>query len=252
MRVKLKLQYDGGNYCGWQVQSGQDSLQGRLEAALERLYGFKIRLYAAGRTDAGVHALGQVAVFTAPVRFAVEELVRALNALTPPDIVVVEASAASDDFDPRRDACSRIYEYRILNRPLPSPFHERYCWHVAQPLDFAAMSAAARCFLGEHDFAAFRSLGSIARSTLRRIHDSRWQADGDFLTYRVEGSSFLRHMVRTMVAVMVEIGRGRLPQEAVVRLLDSADRAQAPAPAPARGLFLVEVRYCKQLESARA
>jgi tRNA pseudouridine38-40 synthase len=243
MRIKLKLQYDGRNYCGWQFQPGQDSLQGRLEAALERLYGCKIRLHAAGRTDAGVHALGQVAAFSAPARFGVDELMAALNALTPADIVVVEASVVSEDFDPRRTARSRIYEYRILNRVLPSPFYGRYSWHVPQPLDRGAMKAAAQCFIGEHDFAAFRSLGSPTQSTVRRIDQSWWRVDGDLLTYRVEGSSFMRHMVRTMVAVMVEIGRGRLSQEAVARLITGADRALAPAPAPAHGLFLLDVRY---------
>jgi tRNA pseudouridine38-40 synthase len=252
MRIKLKLQYDGGNYCGWQLQRGQDSLQGRLEAALERLYGREIRVHAAGRTDAGVHALGQVAAFSAPARFGTDELMRALNVLTPADIVVVAASAVNDNFDPRRDARSRVYEYRILNRTLPSPFHQRYCWHVAQPLDRAAMSAAAERFVGEHDFAAFRSLGSPTRSTVRRIDESWWRMTGDFLTYRVEGSSFMRHMVRTMVAVMVEVGRGRLSQAIITQLLAGADRARAPAPAPARGLFLVEVRYREQSGSARA
>ncbi len=243
MRVKLKLQYDGGNYCGWQVQDGQDSLQGRLESALERLYGFKIRVVGAGRTDAGVHALGQVAAFNAPERFTTEELMRALNALTPSDIVVLEASETTDDFDPRRDACSRVYEYQILNRALPSPFHERYCWHLPQPLDRDAMAQAAQCFIGEHDFAAFRSLGSPTRSTVRRVYESSWRSAGDLLIYHIEGSSFMRHMVRTMVAAMVEVGRGRLALEAIASILGDADRAQAPAPAPARGLFLVEVRY---------
>ncbi len=243
MRVKLTIEYDGTNYSGWQVQDRQDSVQGQLERALERLYGYKIRLSAAGRTDAGVHALGQVAAFTAPARFGLDELRRALNALTPPDIVVLEVAEVAQNFDPRRHARSRLYKYRILNRALPSAFYERYCWRIAQPLDISAMNSAAGRFVGEHDFAAFRVLGSPTRTTVRRILESRWVQEGPFLTYWVEGVSFLRHMVRTMVGLMVEIGCGKLSPEVVDELLASRDRSKLPAAAPARGLFLAEVRY---------
>ena len=243
MRIKLCLEYDGTNYSGWQWQAEHDSIQARVEAALERLFGEKIRVHGAGRTDAGVHALGQVAAFSAPARFAVDEVQRALNALLPDDIVVRDAVEVEENFDPRRAARSRVYEYHILNQNLASPFDYRYCWLIREPLEQPAMEAAARLFVGQHDFAAFRSLGSEIKTTVRHIYGSTWRREGSRLLYRVEANSFMRHMVRTMVATMVEVGRGKAPSAIVPRLLAGRDRAQAPAAAPARGLFLVEVCY---------
>jgi tRNA pseudouridine38-40 synthase len=242
MRVALLLEYDGTAYAGWQVQAGHDSVQARIEQALNRLFGTPIRLAAAGRTDAGVHALGQVAAFDAPRHWETAELQRALNALLPPDIAVRQAREVAASFNPRRDAQVRIYEYRIRNRPLRSAFGYRYAWHLREPLDLELMGAAAREFLGEHDFAAFRTLGTQERSTVRRIYQSEWRGRDD-LVYRVEGSSFLRRMVRTMVAAMVEVGRHRQPVASIRALLREGERAQAPAAAPSCGLFLVGVRY---------
>ncbi len=244
MRFRLTLEYDGANYSGWQLQQGQDSIQARIEAALAQLFNQPIRLHAAGRTDAGVHARGQVAAFTAPRAINPIELRRALNALLPPDIAVHDASVAADDFDPRRSAKSRVYEYRILNREQRSAFAFRYAWLVREPLDFEAMREAAAHFIGEHDFAAFRTLGSDEKTTIRRVISSEWRREDDaILVYRVEATAFLRHMVRTMVASMVEVGRGRLPATSVTALIESCDRAQAPAMAPACGLCLMAVRY---------
>lgn len=243
MQIKLTVEYDGSNYSGWQLQSGQDSIQARLEAALGRIFSTAVRVRGSGRTDAGVHALGQVAVFTPPRPLGLAELQRACNALLPPGIVVLNVEERPDEFNPRRDARSRLYEYRVLNRPWPSAFDYRYCWQVRDALDLDAMNAAARLFVGEHDFAACRSLGSEVTSTRRRVLASQWRREEARLIYRVEATSFLRHMVRTMVAVMVEVGRARLRPEAVTELLEGRDRARAPAAAPAAGLFLAEVRY---------
>lgn len=243
MRIRLTLEYDGTAYSGWQVQAGDDSVQARVESALARFFGAAVRVNAAGRTDSGVHALGQVAAFDAPRRCDVAEVQRALNALLPADIAVREARETRARFDPRRDASLRIYEYRIYNCEYRSAFDFRYSWHLREPLDLVAMQEAGRLFVGEHDFAAFRTLGTEVRSTVRRIALSEWHASGLYLIYRIEGTSFLRHMVRTMVATMVEIGRHRLPVSSVNALLASRDRTQAPAAAPARGLFLVGVRY---------
>jgi tRNA pseudouridine38-40 synthase len=243
MQIRLRLEYDGTNYSGWQWQSGQDSIQARLEDVLGRVFSEKVRVRAAGRTDAGVHALGQVASFTLPRPFDAAELQRALNALLPRDIVVLNAAEVGDDFDPRRDARSRVYEYRILNQALRSAFEDRYSWLVREPLDVAAMNEAAAIFVGEHDFAAFRTLGTEVKSTVRRVDSSRWSREGNRLAYRIEASGFLRRMVRTMVAAMVEVGRGRLARGCVGDLLARRDRALAPAAAPVCGLFLVEVRY---------
>jgi tRNA pseudouridine38-40 synthase len=243
MRFRLTLEYDGANYSGWQLQNGQESIQGRIEAALAQLFSTRIRVYGAGRTDAGVHARGQVAAFTAPRAIDPIELIRALNALLPHDIAVREAAIVAKDFDPRRSARSRIYEYRILNRSVRSSFDFRYAWLIREPLDLDLMRRAAAQFLGEHDFAAFRTLGSDEKTTVRRVDRSEWRSEEDTLIYRVEASAFLRHMVRTMVALMVEIGRSKLSPDAVAELIASRDRAIAPAAAPAYGLSLMEVRY---------
>jgi len=248
MQVRLKLEYDGTNYSGWQMQAGQDSIQAELEEALARIFGAPVRVRGAGRTDAGVHARGQVAAARLPRPFDPAELARALNAILPPDIVVLEAAEVGDNFDPRRDARLRIYEYRVLNQPLRSAFERNSAWLVREPLDIGAMNAAAASFAGEHDFAAFRSLGSAEKTTVRRVALSHWRHENErHLIYRVEASAFLRHMVRTMVAAMVQVGRGKSagkpPADTIARLLASRDRALAPAPAPAAGLCLIEVRY---------
>ncbi|MGD0289579.1 MAG: tRNA pseudouridine(38-40) synthase TruA [Candidatus Binataceae bacterium] len=243
MKIRITLEYDGSNYSGWQLQAGQDSIQAQLEAVLERIFSQKIRVHGSGRTDAGVHALGQVAAFDLPRYFAPVELKRAMNSLLPPDIAIIEAAAASEDFDPRRHARSRAYEYRVINQDRRSAFDFRYAWLVPAPLEFAAMNAAARRFIGEHDFAAFRSLGSEERTTVRRVFVSEWSRSGNRLLYRVEASGFMRHMVRTMVATMLAVGRGKLAPAQVTDLIDARDRALVPASAPPCGLFLVEVRY---------
>jgi len=244
MRFRLTLEYDGASYSGWQLQQGQDSIQARIEAALAQFFNQPVRIYGSGRTDAGVHARGQVTAFAAPREIDAIELRRVLNALLPPDIAVREASVVADDFDPRRAARSRVYEYRILNRSLRSAFAFRYAWLVREPLDFALMQEAAAGFIGGHDFAAFRTLGSDEQTTIRRVISSEWRREADdILVYRVEATAFLRHMVRTMVALMVEVGHGKLPTSTVTTLIESRDRAQAPAMAPACGLFLMEVRY---------
>ena len=243
MQIKLTIEYDGTNYSGWQLQSGQDSIQARIEAALEKIFKTPVRIRASGRTDAGVHARAQVAAFTLPRPFEAAELHRALNAILPNDVVILNAEAVDASFDPRRHAIARVYEYRILNQTWPSAFERRYSWLIRDALDLDRMNEAARFFLGEHDFAAFRSLGTEVRSTVRRVHASEWRRDGVHLTYCVEATSFLRHMVRTMVATMAEAGRGKIEPGFIAELLARRERSMAPAAAPPQGLFLVEVRY---------
>ncbi len=243
MQVKLVVEYDGSNYCGWQVQVGQDSIQGQLEDALARIFGTAVRVRGSGRTDAGAHALGQTAAARLPRAFEPAKLKSALNALLPSDIAIRQVVTVAEGFDPRRDARRRVYEYRILNRGRRSAFDWRYAWLVREPLDVDAMRQAAALFVGEHDFAAFRAVGSGERSTMRRIYESRWTSSGERLVYHVEANAFLRHMVRTMVATMVAVGRRTLPPESVEMLIRSRNRALAPATAPACGLFLIEVRY---------
>ncbi len=242
-QIRLILEYDGTAYCGWQLQAGQDSIQARLEEALKRIFMEPLRVHAAGRTDAGVHARGQVAAVRLPRPFAPQDLMRALNRLLPPDITVTDAASVDDSFDPRRHARSRSYEYRILNQQTRSAFEFRYSWLVRDPLNVDAMNEAASFFVGEHDFAAMRSLGSAEKTTVRRVLASEWRRDGTFVTYHVEATAFLRHMVRTMVAAMVEVGRGISSPQQILRLLESRNRMLAPAPAPACGLYLVKVTY---------
>ncbi|MGO9604913.1 MAG: tRNA pseudouridine(38-40) synthase TruA [Candidatus Binataceae bacterium] len=243
MRVKLTLEYDGTAYFGWQLQAGQDSIQGRVEAALAQIFGTLVRVHGSGRTDAGVHARGQVAAALLPREFDPDDLRRALNALLPADIAVLAAERVPDNFDPRRDARSRVYEYRVLNRETRSAFEHRYAWLVRDAIDLEAMRSAAREFIGEHDFAAFRTLGSEEKTTMRRVIESEWQRDGELFIYRVEATSFLRHMVRTMVAAMLDAGRGKTGADEIRAMIATRDRASAPAPAPACGLYLIEVRY---------
>jgi tRNA pseudouridine38-40 synthase len=243
MVLKLTLEYDGSNYSGWQLQPRHDSIQGRIETALERIFAAPVRVFGSGRTDAGVHARGQVASISIPRPFDPDELQRALNSILPADIVILDISPAPDDFDPRRAARARVYEYRVLNRKVASAFEYRYSWLVRDQLDLAAMNCAAQVFVGEHDFAAFRSLGTEVRTTIRRVSSSEWTLEGDVLLYHVEANSFLRHMVRAMVAAMVDVGRGKLTADKVAAILAGLDRGAAPANAPPGGLYLVEVRY---------
>ncbi|MGH7906164.1 MAG: tRNA pseudouridine(38-40) synthase TruA [Candidatus Binataceae bacterium] len=243
MQVRLTLEYDGADFCGWQLQPGQDSIQGRLEAALERIFNCAVRVRGAGRTDAGVHATGQVAAIRLPRPFDPGDLKRALNALLPPTIVVLDAASADDNFNPRRDASSRLYEYRILNRAQPSAFDYRHVWLVRGKLDLDAMNDAASRIIGEHDFSAFRSLGSEERTTRRIVLSSRWNQNDVRIFYRIEANSFMRHMVRTLVGAMVEIGRGRASADSMTTMLEKCDRALVPASAPSSGLFLIAVRY---------
>jgi tRNA pseudouridine38-40 synthase len=243
MVLKLTIEYDGGNYSGWQLQPRHDSIQGRIEAALERIFAAPVRVFGSGRTDAGVHARGQVASISIPRPFDAAELQRALNSILPPDIVVLDIAVAPEEFDPRRAARSRVYEYRVLNRQVASAFDYRYSWLVRDQLDLAAMNRAAQIFVGEHDFAAFRSLGTEVRTTVRRVISSEWTRAGDVLVYRVEANSFLRHMVRAMVAAMIDVGRGKLTPDQIAAILAGRDRGAAPANAPPGGLYLVEVRY---------
>ena len=243
MRFKLVVEYDGTDYCGWQIQPNGPTIQGVLEAALQRLEGEPVRVAASGRTDAGVHASGQVVSFQLNRRMTADRLSAALNALTPPDIAVRRVEVVADSFDPRRDASSRAYVYRIWNAPVPSPFWRRYAWHVAHPLDFEAMQSAATRLIGEHDFSAFRAAGCDAEHPVRRVLVSRFEREGVLLRYHIEATAFLRHMVRNIVGTLVEVGSGDRASEGVSDLLASRNRAAAGPTAPAHGLCLTTVRY---------
>jgi tRNA pseudouridine38-40 synthase len=246
VQLRLTVEYEGTRYLGWQLQPGGATVQGELERALAVALREPVRVRGAGRTDAGVHAAGQVAaVRVSHVPADLGRLRRSLNALLPEDISVQDIARADDTFDPRRHARSRVYVYRILNAPAPSPFWRRWAWHVPLPLDVGAMAEASRPLVGEHDFAAFRGADAkeVLRNTVRRVLESRLYAAPPLLIYRVEATAFLKHMVRNIVGTLAEIGGGTRPPSALADVLAGRDRTRAGATAPPHGLTLVEVRY---------
>lgn len=243
MNVRLTLEYDGAGYCGWQVQPGGPTVQGVLEDALAVLLRQRVRVQGSGRTDAGVHALGQVAHFVCPDGGDLARLQRGLNALTPDDITVKAVEAAPPAFDARRDARRRVYAYRLWNHPWRSVFGDRYSWHVRRPLCIDAMRTALAALEGEHDFSCFRAAGCGAATPVRRVYRNElFQWEGHWV-YRIEATGYLRHMVRNIVGTLVETGLGERDPGGLPALLRSRDRTRAGPTAPARGLFLVEVGY---------
>jgi tRNA pseudouridine38-40 synthase len=241
--LKLTLAYDGTRFVGWQRQREGESIQGLLEDALARFEGGPVSVHGAGRTDAGVHALGQVASVRLTCAHDTATLARALNARLPPDIRVLVVEDKDERFHARFSARSKTYRYQIRNAPIASPFERAYVWHLAESLALEPMSRAAALLAGTHDFAAFRSAGSDVPTTVRTMIRSEWRDTSGLLTYEISGDGFLRHMVRAIVGTLVDIGRGRREPEDVAALLQGGTRARAGATAPPQGLFLVTVDY---------
>ena len=247
--LKLILSYDGSEFSGWQVQPDAATIQGTLASAIGRLTGEKVLPQGSGRTDAGVHALAQVATFLTPSPMPAENFVKALNDILPAAIRVVHAMEAPSDFHARKSARAKTYRYRILRSPICSPFLARYVWHFPYPLDEAAMNDAATRVLGERDFTSFaavdpeRSHDDAEVCNVRTILNSSWQRDGDELIYTVRGSGFLHHMVRNLVGTFVLVGKGTVAVEGVTTILEARTRSAAGATAPASGLCLVAVEY---------
>jgi tRNA pseudouridine38-40 synthase len=253
MTFKITLAYDGTAFVGWQRQVAGASIQGLLEQALARLDRGEVIVFGAGRTDAGVHALGQVASFS--LRRAIDgpSLVRSLNAGLPGTVRVLAADLVPDTFHARYSARRKTYRYRLWNADVLSPFERSHVWHVYGPLDREAMAAAARLIEGRRDFAAFRGAGGKTRSTEREVFSSRLAAApcppvppcplSPLIVYEISGNGFLRHMVRNVVGTLVEIGRGRRPVDWISEVLAGRDRRRAGPTAPARGLVLVSVEY---------
>lgn len=254
MRIlKLTLSYDGTRLVGWQRQAEGDSVQGALEDALSRFEGRPVTVHGAGRTDAGVHALGQVASVEVTFGHDAATLARALNAQLPQDVRVLSVDEAAPGFHARFSARAKSYRYCIRNGAVASPFERPFVWHVPQPLEVGAMREAAARLLGRHDFSAFRSIGTDVPDSVRTLHVSDvvetaaaapWLGDAEpLLTYEVKGDGFLRHMVRAIVGTLVEVGRGWRDPSQMDTLLQDKDRARAGATAPPQGLFLVRVDY---------
>ena len=243
MRYKLTIEYDGTDYHGWQLQPNAPTIQGVLETAVQQFSGETVRVVAAGRTDAGVHASGQVVSFALQRVKGLDAVLGGLNALTPRDISITDAEVVADRFDPRRAARSRVYVYRIWNTRWPSPFWRRYTWHVSRSLDVAAMRDAAAVLIGEHDFSTFRAAGCDAEHPVRRVLRSELETTAPLLTYTIEATAFLRHMVRNIIGTLLEVGSGDRAGADVSRLLAARDRTLAGPTAPACGLCLTQVRY---------
>jgi tRNA pseudouridine38-40 synthase len=240
-RIAVLLEYDGTAYRGSQYQDNGPSIQGELEACIAKLTGETARCAFAGRTDAGVHALGQVAAFDTASRLAAAEFVRGLNHFLPEDIAVRAAGEAPAAFDPRRDAMARTYRYEVDARPERSPLRRNRAWHVGRPLDLAAMRAAARSLAGEHDFAAYA--GPYDGSTVRTLDrlDIAERCEG--VSIEMKARSFLPHQVRRAVGPLVEVGLGRLSVKALEHWLEEAAPSSAGPSAPPCGLYLVHIKY---------
>ncbi|MBI3182477.1 MAG: tRNA pseudouridine(38-40) synthase TruA [Myxococcales bacterium] len=243
-RIKLTLEYEGTAYVGWQVQPNGPSVQELVEAALAELLGGRVRVEAAGRTDAGVHALGQVACFTSPRELPLTAYTLGLNGLLPEDIAVLRAEEVPPDFDPRRWSLGKRYRYLISNRRGRSPLRRRTHWELFQPLDLVAMREAAACLVGRYDFSSFRAAVCQAKHPVREIRALAIEgASGDELSVTVDGTAFLRHMVRNLVGSLAEVGKGRRPIGWMAEVLEARDRTRSGPTAPAHGLYLVEVFY---------
>jgi tRNA pseudouridine38-40 synthase len=243
VNIKLTIEYDGTNYHGWQMQPNGPTIQSILEQAVSTFFGMPTRVTGSGRTDAGVHALGQVVNFFCDREADLHRLRRGLNALTPADISIKDVEIVPDSFDARRDGRSRTYEYRILNRPTPSPFHLNYAWHLHDPLDVRPMREALRYLEGEHDFSSFRASGCDAPHPVRTVYRVSLDQVEDLLVFTIEATAFLRHMARNIVGTLVEVGRGQRCAESFAELLEVGDRTKAGPTAPPHGLFLMEVKY---------
>ena len=243
--LRLTLEYDGTDFEGWQSQpEGHRTVQDTLESALQRVTGRPVRVAGAGRTDSGVHAEGQVASVRIEASMTCAELQRALNTILPRDLAVVGLEEGPQGFHAQHDACSKLYRYRIWNGASPSPLRHRRSHWLRAPLDVAVMGEAAHCFEGRHDFASLQTAGSEVRDTVRTLHRVEVAgSSGGEIWIEVEGSGFLRRMVRNLVGILLEVGRGRLEPASVASLLAARSRGAAPPPAPARGLTLMRVDY---------
>lgn len=247
--LKLTIAYDGTGLVGWQRQASGVSVQGLLEEALANLEGGPVPVSGAGRTDAGVHALGQVASISLTRPIDPRSLVKALNMHLPPAVRVLQADEVSPDFHARFRATGKRYRYRLWNSTVLSPFERPYVWHIPwPPLDVDAMQAAAVRLVGTHDFAAFQGAGSDVETSVRTVWESAVaveepQPGARLVTYEVRGEGFLRHMVRAIAGTLVEVGRGRRTPESIEAILASGRRGAAGRTAPPAGLFLVEVEY---------
>lgn len=241
--MKVVLEYDGSDFAGWQQQAHGRTVEGELKRALRELTGSEHKVYAAGRTDAGAHAEGQVVSFEMDGRIAPQRLVAALNARLPGDVSVLTAEVAPDGFHARYSARWRRYRYRYLDRRARPALERGRCWHVAGPLDVEAMSVAAKALVGKHDWTSYCSASEPAAGRVREMRSAKVARNGDFVELELVAEGFLRGLARSIAGALAEVGRGRKQPESVGEVLRARDRSLAPRTAPAGGLTLVEVIY---------
>ncbi len=245
-RIRIRVAYDGTDFHGWQVQPGLPTIQGTLESIVSEIEGRPVQVAASGRTDAGVHALGQVAAFSLENPIPVDNLRKAINRLLPHSIRVLSVEETAPEFHPRYDAIAKTYEYRIYREEICPPFDRRYVHHHPYPLNEVAIIAGARLFEGEHDFSAFAASDErdhLGLSKVRRIFSSQIERTGERLIYRVRGSGFLKHMVRNIIGVLIETGKGNVDETGLRIRLELGSGIPPGPTAPAQGLFLISVEY---------
>jgi tRNA pseudouridine38-40 synthase len=242
-RVMLVVAYDGTNYHGWQLQPNVDTIESVLNNALSALFKEDIKVIGASRTDTGVHALGNIAVFDTEARMPAEKVAYALNQRLPDDIRIQSSSEVALDFHPRRQKSQKTYVYKILNREFPLPTERLYSYFTYVPLDIQLMQKAADYLVGEHDFKSFCSVNTVAETTVRTIYGISVTKEGDMITIKVTGSGFLYNMVRIIAGTLMEAGKGRLSPDKIPEILDALDRTHAGPTAPACGLTLYEYKF---------
>ena len=241
--VMLTLAYDGTDFAGWQVQTRERTVQGVLEAALARLLDRPVRVRAAGRTDSGVHAIGQVANFTAPITFPEERWTAAINSYLPPDVRVLAARPVAAAFDARRSALARGYRYQLLSGAVGLPHLRRYCYHVRHRLDLRQLNRAAGYLVGEHDYTVFAAARDPSHSKVRRVISASFHPQPPYVVFRIVATSFLWKMVRSIVGTLLELAAVDAPAADVRRMIEGRRRIDVGQTAPARGLFLERVWY---------
>lgn len=241
--IKLTISYDGAAYKGWQLQKNGATVQGKLEKAIKKVLGKEHRVHGASRTDSGVHAKGQVAHFKTASSIPVEKISPALNAALPDDIVVKKTEEVSDKFHSRFDARSKLYRYNMLSSRQRDPFEEKYAWRIPYKLNLTRMRKEAAELVGRHDFKSFQASDNRERPSVRNISMIKLRKKGKMITLDIEGDGFLYNMVRNITGTLVDIGRGYLPPGSMKEILEIRDRRKAGPTAPAKGLFLIEVKY---------
>lgn len=242
-RIRLTVAYDGTEYCGWQIQPNGVTVEGELNAALSRITGEKVKVTGASRTDAGVHARGNVAVFDTTSRIPPDRMAYAVNRELPDDIVVTESAEAPETWHPRYQKSAKTYEYRILNSEMPDPLRRKDTWHVSWKLDMEAMRRGAAYLIGEHDFKSFCSIRTEAKDTVRTIYSLEIRKEGDIIVIRITGNGFLYNMVRIIAGTLLEAGKGQIKPEKIKEILESLNREKAGPTAPPHGLVLDRIEY---------